>query len=185
MATDRLLLPIGQEIGKQVEELLMFWDGPAKSERLRARVEAQIAGQVTDLLCPFVEGKTAWASVGFRDAKNQVDRGDAVENGIKNAGANAKDAIVINEHGVVVPKGLISRDALMTGVGDGRNKTSNFGCRGWWWKYDFSARAAGSSLRSATSAKRLRSSAGIWKKEGELRLPNVIPTGTIRNSMKT
>jgi hypothetical protein len=89
---------------------------------------------VTDLLRPFVEGETAWALVGFRDAKNRVGRRNAVANGIKNTGANAKDAIVIDEHGVVVPKGSISRDALMAGVGDGRNKTSNFDCRGWWWK---------------------------------------------------
>jgi hypothetical protein len=79
------LLPTGQEIEKQVEELLMFWDGPAKVERLHAHVEAQTAGSVTDLLCSFV-GERAWAPVGFRDAKNQVGRGDAVANGIKNAG---------------------------------------------------------------------------------------------------
>jgi hypothetical protein len=44
MATDHLLLPTGQEIEKQVEELLMFWDGPAKVERLHAHIEAQTAG---------------------------------------------------------------------------------------------------------------------------------------------
>jgi hypothetical protein len=70
MVTDHLLLPTGQEIEKQVKELLTFWDGPAKGEQSRAQVKAQTAGEVTDLLCPFVKGKTAWALVSFRGTKS-------------------------------------------------------------------------------------------------------------------
>jgi hypothetical protein len=52
----------------------------------------------------------------------------------KNAGTNAKDPIVTDTFGVVVPKGSMRRDALMAGVGNGRSKTCICGFHGWWWK---------------------------------------------------
>ena len=55
----------------------------------------------------------------------------------RSAGADAKDPIVVHEHGVVVPARAIERDALMAGVGYGRSKASNFGCRRFRWQYDF------------------------------------------------
>jgi hypothetical protein len=80
-----------------------------------------------------------------------------------------------------VPESSVTRDALMVVVGHCGSKASDLGCRG----LILSARAAGRVVRPATSAKRLRSSARIWKKEGELRLPKIMPTGMIKNSMKT
>ena len=68
--TECLLVPLGQEIDKQIQELLAFGNWAAEGENSRAHVEAQIAGQVRDLLRPFVEGETAWATVVLGDAEN-------------------------------------------------------------------------------------------------------------------
>lgn len=68
----------------------------------------------------------------------------------------------------------------MAGVGDRRSKVSNFGCSGCGWQDNFISKISGSSLRFATLARRLHSSARIWKKEGKLRLPNIMPSGMMR-----
>ena len=70
MMKNCLLVPLGQEINKQIQELLAFGNWPAESESSRAHVGAQIAGQVRDFLRPFVKGETAWATVILGDAKN-------------------------------------------------------------------------------------------------------------------
>ena len=59
MVTDCLFVPTGQESDKQIEELLASGNGPAEGESSGAYVEAQIVGQATDLLGPFVEGELA------------------------------------------------------------------------------------------------------------------------------
>ena len=140
---------------------------------------------MTDFFGPFVESETAGAAVVGWDAENQVGGGHAIPNGVENACAdaeNAENAVIVDKHRVVVPEGAVGWDALVASVGDRGSKSSNFGSCGWWWQYDPVSKISGSSARLAASARRLCSSASIWKKDGEL--PKIMPTGTIRNSMK-
>ena len=61
----------------------------------------------------------------------------------ENAVADAKDAIVVDEHGVVAPASATERDALMAGVGCGWSKASYFGCRRFGWQCDFVSEISG------------------------------------------
>lgn len=58
---------------------------------------------MTDPLGPFVEGETAGAAAVCWDSGNQIGRGNAVANGVNNVCADAKDAVIVHEHRVVVP----------------------------------------------------------------------------------
>ena len=101
---------------------------------------------MADLLGPFVESETAGTPILFWYAEDQVGRGNAITNGIQYALADAKDAVVIDEHGVVVPESSVRRNALMAVVGDYWGKASDLGCRGFWGQDDFVGKSGGKSV---------------------------------------
>ena len=111
--------------------MLAFGDWPTEGESAGTDVEAQVIGEVADFLGPFVEGETAGAAVVVRDAEDQVGRGYAISNGVENACADAENAVIVDEHRVVVPEGAVRRDALVASVGDCGSEAGNFGSGGW------------------------------------------------------
>jgi hypothetical protein len=121
---------------EQVKELLSFLDGPTKSERSSADIVSKVVCEVGYVLGPFVEGKATAATIGRWNTKNQVSGCDTVTNGVEDARSQADDSVVVDEHGVMMPKLAIQGDTMVAGVGDGRSKTGHLSCGGGWRKAD-------------------------------------------------
>jgi hypothetical protein len=89
---------------------------------------------------------------------------------------------VIEEHGIVVLEGSEKGCTGVAAVGGGGEATNVGGC---WGQSDVVDKCCRKIVKILDMARRLRSSARICQKEGKLRPPKIIPTGTITNSMKT
>ena len=123
----------GQELAEEVEELLALGDRPAEGERPRADVVTEVVGHVGDGFGPFVEGETTGSAILVGHAEDQEGGGDAVANSVENAGSNAEDAIIVDEHRVVVPESSQEGDAGVALVGDCRGEAGYLLGGGWRW----------------------------------------------------